>query len=139
MQGNNLAKDIMQLWKKLQEEMLQRGAQREETQSTLGTFRQDVDTVSLALLDLERKVDSLQEETDFLKKLHNDESGELRLRSKGSMGKLGCMFPSQKSRRLCVMCSRRMKVWLRRTFRRLKNSPSPSLLISVRLLIELEH
>ncbi|KAB1275435.1 Vimentin [Camelus dromedarius] len=64
----------MQLWKKLQEEMLQRGAQREETQSTLGTFRQDVDTVSLALLDLERKVDSLQEETDFLKKLHNDES-----------------------------------------------------------------
>eukprot|EP00069_Balaena_mysticetus_P006860 bmy_05165T0 len=63
----------MQLWKKLQEEMLQRGPQREETQSTL----QEVDNTSLALLDLEHKVDSLQEEIDFLRKLCNDESCEL--------------------------------------------------------------
>ncbi|KAB0403574.1 hypothetical protein E2I00_003739, partial [Balaenoptera physalus] len=50
-QHGNLAKEVMQLWKKLQEEMLQRGPQREETQSTL----QEVDNTSLALLDLEHK------------------------------------------------------------------------------------
>lgn len=50
---DNLAKDTMQLQKKLQEEMLQR-----EAQSTLETFRKDVDNVSLAIFDPEHKVDS---------------------------------------------------------------------------------
>ncbi|KAK2108940.1 hypothetical protein P7K49_014105 [Saguinus oedipus] len=48
---DNLAKDIMRLREKLQEEMLQ----REEAESTLQSFRQDVDNASLARLDLERK------------------------------------------------------------------------------------
>ncbi len=33
---------------------------------------QDVDNASLARLDLERKVESLQEEIAFLKKLHDE-------------------------------------------------------------------
>ncbi|XP_021569069.1 vimentin isoform X4 [Carlito syrichta] len=39
--------------------------------------RQDVDNASLARLDLERKVESLQEEIAFLKKLHDEEIQEL--------------------------------------------------------------
>lgn len=35
---------------------------------------QDVDNAALARLDLERKVESLQEEIDFLKKLHDEVS-----------------------------------------------------------------
>ncbi|XP_045850732.1 vimentin-like [Meles meles] len=70
---DNLAEDIMRLREKLQEEMLQ----REEAESTLQSFRQDVDNASLARLDLERKVESLQEEIAFLKKLHEEEIQEL--------------------------------------------------------------
>ncbi|XP_008054526.1 vimentin isoform X1 [Carlito syrichta] len=51
--------------------------QREEAESTLQSFRQDVDNASLARLDLERKVESLQEEIAFLKKLHDEEIQEL--------------------------------------------------------------
>lgn len=35
---------------------------------------QDVDNAALARLDLERKVESLQEEINFLKKLHDEVS-----------------------------------------------------------------
>ncbi|CAN8184987.1 VIME protein, partial [Tichodroma muraria] len=70
---DNLADDIMRLREKLQEEMLQ----REEAENTLQSFRQDVDNASLARLDLERKVESLQEEIVFLKKLHDEEIREL--------------------------------------------------------------
>ncbi|KAM8980424.1 vimentin [Sarcophilus harrisii] len=70
---DNLAEDIMRLREKLQEEMMQ----REEAETTLQSFRQDVDNASLARLDLERKVESLQEEIAFLKKLHEEEIQEL--------------------------------------------------------------
>ncbi|KAJ7408604.1 Vimentin [Willisornis vidua] len=70
---DNLADDIMRLREKLQEEILQ----REEAENTLQSFRQDVDNASLARLDLERKVESLQEEIVFLKKLHDEEIREL--------------------------------------------------------------
>lgn len=43
-------------------------AQKEAAQGTLETFRQDIDSVSLALFDLKGEVDSLQEETDFFEK-----------------------------------------------------------------------
>lgn len=66
----------MQLQEKLQEEMFQREAHR-EAQSTLETLRQDSGNVYLEIFDLECKVDSLQEEIDFLKKLHCDETYEL--------------------------------------------------------------
>uniref|UniRef100_A0A8I3PND8 IF rod domain-containing protein n=1 Tax=Canis lupus familiaris TaxID=9615 RepID=A0A8I3PND8_CANLF len=65
--------DIMRLWEKLQEEMLQ----REEAESTLQSSRQAGANASLARLDLERKVESLQEEIAFLKKLHDEEIQEL--------------------------------------------------------------
>ncbi|KAM6450989.1 vimentin isoform 2-T2 [Liasis olivaceus] len=70
---DNLAEDILRLREKLQDEILQ----REEAENTLQSFRQDVDNASLARLDLERKVESLQEETVFLKKLHDEEIREL--------------------------------------------------------------
>lgn len=40
---------------------------------------QDVDNASLARLDLERKVESLQEEIAFLKKLHDEELAEMQI------------------------------------------------------------
>ncbi|XP_053120730.1 vimentin [Hemicordylus capensis] len=70
---DNLADDILRLREKLQDEMIL----REEADSTLQSFRQDVDNASLARLDLERKVESLQEEIVFLKKLHDEEIREL--------------------------------------------------------------
>ncbi|NXF63144.1 VIME protein, partial [Ciccaba nigrolineata] len=59
---DNLADDIMRLREKLLIVLLS---------------GQDVDNASLARLDLERKVESLQEEIVFLKKLHDEEIREL--------------------------------------------------------------
>ncbi|KAM3822554.1 vimentin [Vipera latastei] len=70
---DNLAEDILRLREKLQDEILQ----REDAENTLQSFRQDVDNASLARLDLERKVETLQEEIVFLKKLHEEEIREL--------------------------------------------------------------
>ncbi|KAI7792703.1 vimentin, partial [Triplophysa rosa] len=72
---DNMGEDIERLKEKLQEEMLQ----KEDTENTLRSFRQDVDNASLARLDLERKVESLQEEIAFLKKLHDEEIAELQI------------------------------------------------------------
>ncbi|KAM9789119.1 vimentin-like [Neosynchiropus ocellatus] len=66
---DNLADDIERLREKLQDEI----AQREEAEANMQSFRQDVDNAALARLDLERKVESLQEEITFLKKLHDEE------------------------------------------------------------------
>lgn len=38
----------------------------------VSVMTQDVDNAALARLDLERKVESLQEEINFLKKLHDE-------------------------------------------------------------------
>ncbi|KAM4604919.1 vimentin-like [Polymixia lowei] len=70
---DNLADDIERLREKLQEEI----TQREEAESNMQSFRQDVDSAALARLDLERKVESLQDEINFLKKLHDEEMLEL--------------------------------------------------------------
>uniref|UniRef100_A0AAZ3R7I0 IF rod domain-containing protein n=1 Tax=Oncorhynchus tshawytscha TaxID=74940 RepID=A0AAZ3R7I0_ONCTS len=97
---DNLSDDIDRLREKLQEEMMQ----REESDSTMQSFRGntdqkktilrgltisdgvdryskqtflDVDNAALSRLDLERKVESLQEEINFLKKLHDEELLEL--------------------------------------------------------------
>ncbi|KAJ8389045.1 hypothetical protein AAFF_G00124420 [Aldrovandia affinis] len=70
---DNMGDDIERLREKLQDEMLQ----REEAETNLQSFRQDVDNASLARLDLERKVESLQEEIAFLKKLHDEEIAEM--------------------------------------------------------------
>ncbi|XP_044075748.1 vimentin like [Siniperca chuatsi] len=70
---DNLADDIDRLREKLQDEI----SQREEAEGNMQSFRQDVDNAALARLDLERKVESLQDEINFLKKLHDEEMLEL--------------------------------------------------------------
>ncbi|XP_029482502.1 vimentin [Oncorhynchus nerka] len=70
---DNMGEDIERLREKLQDEMIQ----KEEAEHNLQSFRQDVDNASLARLDLERKVESLQEEIIFLRKLHDEEVAEL--------------------------------------------------------------
>ncbi|XP_071402128.1 vimentin-like [Centroberyx affinis] len=70
---DNLADDIERLREKLQDEI----GQREEAEATMQSFRQDVDNAALARLDLERKVESLQDEINFIKKLHDEEMLEL--------------------------------------------------------------
>ncbi|CAL8311885.1 unnamed protein product [Merluccius merluccius] len=70
---DNLGDDIERLRQKLQEEMLQ----KEDAEHNLQTFRQDVDNASLARLDLERKIESLQEEIMFLRKIHEEEVADL--------------------------------------------------------------
>lgn len=72
---DNLGEDIERLKERLQEEMLQ----KEDAENSLRSFRQDVDNASLARLDLERKVESLQEEIAFLKKLHDEELAEMQI------------------------------------------------------------
>ncbi|XP_034038952.1 vimentin A2-like [Thalassophryne amazonica] len=70
---DNLADDVDRLREKLQDEI----SQREEAETTMQSFRQDVDNATLARLDLERKVESLQDEINFLKKLHEEEMLEV--------------------------------------------------------------
>ncbi|XP_040208400.1 vimentin [Rana temporaria] len=70
---DNMADDLQRLRERLQDEMIQ----KEEAESNLQSFRQDVDNASLARIDLERKLESLQEEIIFLKKLHDEEIREL--------------------------------------------------------------
>uniref|UniRef100_A0A3Q3FPI6 Vimentin like n=1 Tax=Labrus bergylta TaxID=56723 RepID=A0A3Q3FPI6_9LABR len=70
---DNLADDIDRLREKLQDEI----SQREDAENNMQSFRQDVDNAALARLDLERKVESLQDEINFLKKLHDEEMLEL--------------------------------------------------------------
>ncbi|XP_018615631.2 vimentin-like [Scleropages formosus] len=70
---DNLAEDIERIREKLQQEVLQ----REEAETNMQSYRQDVDNASLARLDLERKVEALQDEIIFLKKLHDEEMAEV--------------------------------------------------------------
>ncbi|KAJ3594510.1 hypothetical protein NHX12_003817 [Muraenolepis orangiensis] len=70
---DNLLDDVVRLREKLQEEV----DQRKEAESYMQSFRKDVDKAALARLDLQRKVESLQEEISFLKKLHDEELVEM--------------------------------------------------------------
>uniref|UniRef100_A0A3Q1FSY4 Desmin b n=1 Tax=Acanthochromis polyacanthus TaxID=80966 RepID=A0A3Q1FSY4_9TELE len=51
--------------------------EKEEAENNLSTFRADVDAATLARLDLERRIETLQEEIAFLKKIHEEEIREL--------------------------------------------------------------
>ncbi|XP_030077691.1 glial fibrillary acidic protein [Microcaecilia unicolor] len=66
---DNLTQDIDNLRQKLQDEI----NLRLEAENNLSAFRQDVDDAALNRLDLERKIESLQEEINFLKKIHEEE------------------------------------------------------------------
>ncbi|XP_068429250.1 desmin a [Clinocottus analis] len=70
---DNLADDMQKLKQRLQEEI----HQKEEAENNLSAFRADVDNATLARLDLERRIESLQEEIAFLKKIHEEEIREL--------------------------------------------------------------
>ncbi|XP_010884832.2 desmin [Esox lucius] len=70
---DNFADDLDKLKLRLQEEVLQ----REEAENSLAAFRADVDSATLARLDLERRIETLQEEIAFLKKIHEEEIREM--------------------------------------------------------------
>ncbi|XP_062843391.1 vimentin like [Trichomycterus rosablanca] len=70
---DNLLVDMERVRGKLQEEVLH----REKAESNMQSFRQDVDNTALTRVNLERKVETLQEEMALLKKLHAEEMAEL--------------------------------------------------------------
>ncbi|XP_060792011.1 vimentin-like isoform X4 [Neoarius graeffei] len=64
----------VELWTmKLEEEL----ALKEEAEMILREFREDVDNATLQKADLERRVEQLVAEIEFLKKLHSEEVAEL--------------------------------------------------------------
>ncbi|XP_061761512.1 glial fibrillary acidic protein [Nerophis ophidion] len=70
---DNMAADVSTLKHRLQDEM----SLRQEAENNLSAFRQDVDEASLNRVQLERKVEALQDEMDFLKKIHEEEVRDL--------------------------------------------------------------
>lgn len=50
---------------------------REDAEATLKGFRKDVDDATMVRLDLEKKVESLLDEINFLRKVHEEEVAEL--------------------------------------------------------------
>ncbi|XP_036609061.1 desmin [Trichosurus vulpecula] len=70
---DNLLDDLQRLKARLQEEI----QLKEEAENNLAAFRADVDAATLARIDLERRIESLNEEIAFLKKVHEEEIREL--------------------------------------------------------------
>ncbi|KAK2500173.1 hypothetical protein MC885_015665 [Smutsia gigantea] len=70
---DNLAQDLGTLRQRLQDET----NLRLEAENNLAAYRQEADEATLARLDLERKVESLEEEIRFLRKVHEEEVREL--------------------------------------------------------------
>uniref|UniRef100_F6Q5K6 Glial fibrillary acidic protein n=1 Tax=Equus caballus TaxID=9796 RepID=F6Q5K6_HORSE len=70
---DNLAQDLGTLRQKLQDET----NLRLEAENNLAAYRQEADEATLARVDLERKIESLEEEIRFLRKIHEEEVREL--------------------------------------------------------------
>uniref|UniRef100_A0A4W6CET3 Glial fibrillary acidic protein n=1 Tax=Lates calcarifer TaxID=8187 RepID=A0A4W6CET3_LATCA len=70
---DNLAADVGTLKQRLQDEI----GLRQDAENNLNSFRQDVDEAALNRVQLERKIDALQDEINFLKKIHEEEQREL--------------------------------------------------------------
>nr|XP_046270621.1 glial fibrillary acidic protein [Scatophagus argus] len=70
---DNLAADLTTLKQRLQDEI----GLRQDAENNLNAYRQDVDEASLNRVQLERKIDALQDEINFLKKTHDEELREL--------------------------------------------------------------
>ncbi|XP_049624190.1 desmin isoform X2 [Suncus etruscus] len=68
LERDNLIDDLQRLKAKLQEEI----QLKEEAENNLAAFRADVDAATLARIDLERRIESLNEEIAFLKKVHEE-------------------------------------------------------------------
>uniref|UniRef100_A0A7N6C028 IF rod domain-containing protein n=1 Tax=Anabas testudineus TaxID=64144 RepID=A0A7N6C028_ANATE len=69
LERDNLAEDLAQLKQRLDEE----AQKRADAEGNLAAFRKDVDDATLSRLELERKIESLMDEIEFLKKLHDEE------------------------------------------------------------------
>uniref|UniRef100_G1SQI2 Peripherin n=1 Tax=Oryctolagus cuniculus TaxID=9986 RepID=G1SQI2_RABIT len=70
-----LAEDLAALKQRLEEET----RKREDAEHNLVLFRKDVDDATLSRLELERKIESLMDEIEFLKKLHEEELRDLQV------------------------------------------------------------
>ncbi|XP_028674681.2 glial fibrillary acidic protein isoform X1 [Erpetoichthys calabaricus] len=70
---DNLAEDLGNLRQKLQDEI----NLRLEAENNLTSYRQDVDEAALSRVELERKIEGLQDEISFLRKIHEEELREL--------------------------------------------------------------
>ncbi|XP_065269869.1 desmin isoform X6 [Emys orbicularis] len=66
---DNLLDDLQKLKQRLQEEI----HLKEEAENNLAAFRADVDAATLSRIDLERRIEALQEEIAFLKKVHEED------------------------------------------------------------------
>ncbi|XP_069571311.1 peripherin [Brachyistius frenatus] len=69
LERDNLAEDVVLLRQRLDEE----AQKRADAEGNLVAFRKDVDDATLSRLELERKIESLMDEIEFLKKLHDEE------------------------------------------------------------------
>ncbi|CAO2600945.1 Prph [Lemmus lemmus] len=70
-----LSEDLAALKQRLEEE----SRKREDAEHNLVLFRKDVDDATLSRLELERKIESLMDEIEFLKKLHEEELRDLQV------------------------------------------------------------
>ncbi|XP_062300428.1 peripherin [Scomber scombrus] len=69
LERDNLAEDLGLLKQRLDEETQKKA----DAENNLVAFRKDVDDATLARLELERKIESLMDEIEFLKKIHDEE------------------------------------------------------------------
>ncbi|XP_053172574.1 peripherin [Scomber japonicus] len=69
LERDNLAEDLGLLKQRMDEETQKRA----DAENNLVAFRKDVDDATLARLELERKIESLMDEIEFLKKIHDEE------------------------------------------------------------------
>nr|XP_020025055.1 peripherin isoform X2 [Castor canadensis] len=72
---DGLAEDLAALKQRLEDET----RKREDAEHNLVLFRKDVDDATLSRLELERKIESLMDEIEFLKKLHEEELRDLQV------------------------------------------------------------
>uniref|UniRef100_A0A665T6L7 IF rod domain-containing protein n=1 Tax=Echeneis naucrates TaxID=173247 RepID=A0A665T6L7_ECHNA len=70
---DNIEDDLQKVRGKYEEEF----RAREEAEATLKAFKKDVDDATMVRLDLEKKVESLLDEINFLRKVHEEEVAEL--------------------------------------------------------------
>ncbi|XP_036389113.1 peripherin-like [Megalops cyprinoides] len=72
---DNLAEDLALLNQRLEDE----AQKRADAENNLVLFRKDVDDATLSRLELERKIESLMDEIEFLKKVHDEEIQEVQV------------------------------------------------------------
>ncbi|XP_042200304.1 peripherin isoform X2 [Callorhinchus milii] len=75
LERDNLAEDLHNLNLRLEDEV----QKRTEADNNLLQFRKDVDDATLARLELERKIESLMDDIEFLKKIHEEELQDMQM------------------------------------------------------------